>query len=74
MGSCRVVRVKFCKKICSCVILSAGLGRREEKSIFDEEELLEKYVEEIPVLLLNGRIHNIWRVDPVRLRAALLEV
>ncbi len=46
----------------------------EEKSILDDSELFEKYVEEIPVLLINGRVHNIWRVDPVRLRAALLEV
>jgi hypothetical protein len=46
----------------------------EELSILDDAELHEKYVEEIPVLLLNGRVHNIWRVDPARLRASLLEV
>lgn len=46
----------------------------EERSILDDPELLEKYVEEIPVLLINGRVHTIWRVDPHRLRAALLEV
>ncbi|CAN5194045.1 hypothetical protein BH09ACT1_BH09ACT1_10810 [soil metagenome] len=46
----------------------------EELSIFDDPELAERYAEEIPVLLLNGRVHNIWRVDPARLRAALLEV
>lgn len=46
----------------------------EERSILENPELLEKYVEEIPVLLINGRVHTIWRVDPVRLRAALLEV
>ena len=45
----------------------------EELSIFDDEELLEKYVEEIPVVLIDGRVHNIWRVDPVRFRNALLE-
>lgn len=45
-----------------------------ELSILDDTELHEKYVEEIPVLLLNGRVHNIWRVDPARLRTALLEV
>jgi hypothetical protein len=31
-------------------------------------------VDEIPVVLINGRVHNIWRVDATRLRAALLEV
>lgn len=45
-----------------------------EVSILDDSELHDKYVEEIPVLLLNGRVHNIWRVDPARLRTALLEV
>jgi len=45
----------------------------EEKSILDDAELHERYVEEIPVLLLNGTVHNYWRIDPVRLRTALLE-
>jgi len=44
-----------------------------ELSIFDDPELHEKYVEEIPVVLINGRVHNIWRVDPDRLRNALQE-
>jgi hypothetical protein len=44
-----------------------------EVSILDDAELHEKYVEEIPVLLLNGAVHNIWRVAPARLRAALLD-
>jgi hypothetical protein len=26
------------------------------------------------VVLLNGKVHNIWRVDPVRLKAAILEI
>ena len=43
----------------------------EELSILDDAELLEKYVEEIPVVLINDRVHNIWRVDPDRLRLAL---
>ena len=44
-----------------------------ELSILDDTELYEKYVEEIPVLLLNGKVHNIWRVDPARLTEALTE-
>jgi hypothetical protein len=44
-----------------------------ELSILDDAELHEKYVEEIPVLLLNGRVHNIWRIDAARLRAAILQ-
>lgn len=45
-----------------------------EVSILDDAELHDEYVEEIPVVLLNGAVHNIWRVDPDRLRTALLEV
>lgn len=55
-------------------VASAPTITVEELSIFDDPELLERYSEEIPVLLINGRIHNIWRVDPARLRSALLEV
>ena len=42
-----------------------------EVSILDDAALHEKYVEEIPVLLIDGAVHNIWRIDPDRLRAAL---
>ncbi|QHC65811.1 glutaredoxin family protein [Rathayibacter sp. VKM Ac-2759] len=44
-----------------------------ELSILDDPELHEQYVEEIPVLLIDGRVHTYWRVDPDRLRRALLE-
>jgi uncharacterized protein YutE (UPF0331/DUF86 family) len=46
----------------------------EEKSILDDPELHELYVEEIPVLLINGLVHNYWRIDPARLHRALLEI
>ena len=46
----------------------------EEKSILDDAELHERFVEDIPVLLINGLVHNYWRIDPVRLHTALLEV
>ena len=46
----------------------------EELSILDDAELNELYVEDIPVLLINGKVHNYWRLDPLRLRAALLDV
>lgn len=44
-----------------------------EQSILDDEELHAKYRDEIPVVLINDRVHTIWRVDPARLSAALLE-
>jgi len=45
----------------------------EQLSILDDPVLMEKYVEEIPVLLIDGTVHNIWRVNETRLRTALEE-
>ncbi|WP_341953742.1 glutaredoxin family protein [Salinibacterium sp. TMP30] len=44
-----------------------------EQSILEDEELRLKYSDEIPVVLINDRVHTIWRVDPARLSAALQE-
>lgn len=44
-----------------------------EHDILVDEALWERYSEEVPVLLINGKIHNYWRIDPVRLRGALEE-
>jgi hypothetical protein len=50
----------------------ADLGESyEEISILDDPALQERYGEEIPVTLVDGRQHDFWRVDPDRLRAAL---
>ena len=43
----------------------------EEKSILDDQALFDEYVEEIPVVLINGRVHTVWRVDRDRLTTAL---
>jgi len=43
----------------------------EELSIHDDAELNAKYWDEIPVLLIDGRVHGIWRFDADRLRGAL---
>ena len=45
----------------------------EELSILDDPDLNERYWDEIPVVLVNGAVHNIWRVDPARLTEALRE-
>ena len=42
-----------------------------ELSILDDPALLDAYAEEIPVVLIDDRVHTIWRVEPDRLRAAL---
>jgi glutaredoxin-like protein DUF836 len=44
----------------------------DEQSILDDAELAQRYAEEIPVLLIDGEVHNYWRIDPVRLKTALL--
>lgn len=43
----------------------------EEVSIADDPELAERYWEQIPVTLVDGRQHDYWRVDEARLRQAL---
>ena len=45
----------------------------EELNILDDSELNARYWDEIPVVLLNDRVHTVWRVDPDRLRSALAE-
>ena len=45
-----------------------------EVSILDDAALMDRYVDDIPVVLINGEVHTFWRVDPARLRSALLEV
>lgn len=44
-----------------------------ERSILDDQGLHDRYVEEIPVVLIDGRVHTYWRVDADRLRTAILE-
>lgn len=43
----------------------------DEKNILEDENLANQYRDEIPVLLIDGKVHNYWRIDPVRLRDAL---
>lgn len=44
----------------------------DERSILDDDELRNRYAEEIPVVLIDDVVHNYWRIDPVRLKTALL--
>lgn len=44
----------------------------EQRSILDDAELRAKYADEIPVVLIDGKVHNIWRIDADRFRAAIL--
>jgi glutaredoxin len=44
-----------------------------EHDILVDEDLWNKYSEDVPVLLINGKVHNYGRIDPERLRGALDE-
>ena len=50
----------------------ADLGESwDEVSVDDDDGLLERYADELPVTFVDGRQHDFWRVDERRLRAAL---
>ena len=51
--------------------LPAGAVALTERSIVDDPDLLARYAEDIPVVLVDGEVHAFWRVGPDRLRAAL---
>jgi glutaredoxin len=39
--------------------------------IQDDADLMRRYGEQLPVIFVDGRQHDFWRVDPARLRSAL---
>lgn len=39
--------------------------------ITGDEQLIARFTEQVPVIFVDGAQHDFWRVDPVRLRAAL---
>ncbi len=43
----------------------------EERSITDDPALFDEHWDRIPVVLVDGRTHDFWRVDADRLRSAL---
>jgi hypothetical protein len=51
-----------------CDALGVGWA---ERSILDDPALAKRYAEEVPVTLVDGQQHAIWRVDEDRLRSAL---
>jgi glutaredoxin len=61
------------REIVAVVVGESAGAELVERSIEDDPELYDRFVEEIPVVLINGRVHNIWRVDADRLRDALQE-
>ena len=39
-----------------------------------DNELEDKYGEQVPVIFINGKPHDVFRVDPKRFKAALAEL
>jgi glutaredoxin len=37
-----------------------------------EPELQRRYTDQVPVIFVDGAQHDFWRVDPVRLKSALM--
>lgn len=46
----------------------------EERDITTDPALNERHWDEIPVVMIDGAVHTIWRVDETRLRTALKEL
>ena len=53
--------------------LSAAPGERvlREINIDIDQDAHRLYWDQIPVLLIDGRVHNFWKIDPERLIRAL---
>ena len=58
------------REVVAAVAAEMGVGW-EERSILDDPALQDRYAEQIPVTLVDGRPHDFWRVSAERLRAAL---
>jgi glutaredoxin len=43
-----------------------------EVDIDADPDLVARFTDEVPVTFVDGRQHDFWRVDPARLRAALI--
>lgn len=48
--------------------------RLEVLSLLDHPDLMAEYSEEIPVILINGEVHDFFRADADRLHAAIEKV
>jgi glutaredoxin len=55
------------------VCAAAGTSWRSI-DIQDDAELMRRYGEQLPVIFVDGRQHDYWRVDPDRLRSALATI
>ena len=59
------------REVVSAVLAEHPDVEFDERNILDDQALFDRYWEEIPVVLLDGKVHTVWKVDDARLRAAL---
>jgi glutaredoxin len=58
------------REIVAAVAADVGAGWSEE-SVDDDPSLARRYGEQVPVIFVDGWVHDYWQVDPLRLRSAL---
>jgi glutaredoxin len=58
------------REVISAVCVETG-DSFDEVSVDSDDELRRLYSEQVPVVFVDGRQHDFWRVDPGRLRRAL---
>lgn len=57
----------------SASLLNGAVVTMTKVNMLDSDELTKRYHDEIPVLLIDDKVHNYWRIDKDRLSAALVE-
>jgi hypothetical protein len=58
-------------EVVAAVCAETGDGYRV-LDVDGDPELRRRYTDQVPVTFVDGAQHDFWRVDPVRLKAALL--
>ena len=58
------------EQVVAAVVAETG-DSWERVDVDADPELVARFNEQVPVTFVDGRQHDFWRVDPVRLRAAL---
>ncbi|HET6741066.1 MAG TPA: glutaredoxin family protein [Kribbella sp.] len=59
------------REVIQAVCAEAGV-EWTEVDITQDDRLFTQYGEQIPVTFVDGKQHDFWRVDPARLRKALM--
>ncbi|MGZ0150638.1 glutaredoxin family protein [Kribbella sp. WER1] len=59
------------REVIRAVCAEAGV-EWTEVDITQDDRLFRQYGEQIPVTFVDGKQHDFWRVDPARLRKALM--